>query len=451
MEIESLASKCRNIIASNIERYPAETIGSLPYTEWEAIVKVKYEMTAPKNQNGAKVKKVKGSCLLSDGRKFPVFTDKFIREVEEKNEHLRSSTVTDELVWRDCVDFKFKNVGSLTRPSVFRLPWNIQVERLQQIVEDIRTLRLIPETSSNVVTDESSTSSSSSASNNNDDTNAAQMKKIAGIVEELQTTPMIVPLLSASGIGRALKKLIKKLRAFDEAMKTNTDNTTTTNKSNCYLTWSIQLENIIQQWKDIASESGVVMSPNKLPSSPSSVSSSPKTLSARNKHTSPEQHAEDVKNIQECTQWRHLFDKLVAREKKMISSRGAKMREFRKHLEVARPKISTATTKKRGKLVINEKGGGVQRVSCGAPIRKLGKLRQEFNDRKITMKGGKRCLTTVATSVGASVPRASFGSSVSSAMSSSKKRSLNRDVTLGNGKKMKLPKMGKQYHRNLRR
>lgn len=452
MEIQSLASRCRNVIASNIERYPVETIGSLPYTEWEAIVKVKCSMTAPKSQTNAKVKKVKGSCLLSDGRKFPVLSEKFIREVEEKNKHLKFSALTDELVWRDCVDFKFKQVGSLSRPSIFRLPWDIQVKSLKQIAEDIQTLRLIPDTANNVVTDgsDSSTSSSSPAPNNN----TTQMKKIAAIVEELQTTPMIVPLLSASGIGKALKKLIKKLRAFDATMNTITDDTTATNKTSCYLTWSTQLENILQQWKEMASESGVAISSNKQSSSPSSPQLKPTTICARNgRHTSPEQHEEDVKNIQKCKQWRDLFDILVTREKRLIENRGAKMRESRKHLAVVRPKISTASTKKRGRMVINEIGG-IQRLGAGGPPnRKLGKLRQEFQGHKIAMNGGKRNRTYAASSGGANggafVPRASFGASVSSVIGSSKKR--NRDVALGDGKKMKLPKTGKQYRRNMRR
>lgn len=431
-----------------MERYAPETFGSLPYSEWEAIVKVKCQITAPKTQNN-KVKKVKGSNLLSDGRKFPALSEKFIREVEEKNQHLRCSPVTDELVWRDCVDFKFKQVGSLSRPNIFGLPWDIQVENLKQIAEDIQTLRLTPDSASNVVTDssDSSTADSSPALKNN----TAQEKKVAAIVEELQSTPMIVPLLSASGIGKALKTLLKKLRKFDAAINATTDEVVGTKKASCYQTWSVQLENILQQWKAMASESGVAMSSIKQ-SSPLS-QSSPSSVYVRNgRLTSPKQHEEDIKNIQKCKQWRDLFDILVAREKKLIENRGAKMRESRKHLEVARPKISTATTKRRGKLVINEKEGGIQSLSCaagGPPTRKLGKLRQEYQDRKIAIKGGKRNVAITALSVGAAVPRASFGASVSSAMTSSKKRT--RDVALGNGKQMRMPKKGRQYMRNVRR
>lgn len=95
--IESLSSKCRTVIATNIDRYPIKSFSNLPEMEWEAIIELKYRMTAPKHQTQIKCK----TSLLSDGRKFPLFTDKFMKEVEERNGHLKTSVVADDLVWRD--------------------------------------------------------------------------------------------------------------------------------------------------------------------------------------------------------------------------------------------------------------------------------------------------------------------------------------------------------------
>ena len=85
VEFESLVSRCRRAIASNIDRYPVESMGVLNEIEWEEVVKIKYDMTKPKSQ----VQKVKGSHLLSDGRKTPVFSYKFMTEVEEKSHYIR--------------------------------------------------------------------------------------------------------------------------------------------------------------------------------------------------------------------------------------------------------------------------------------------------------------------------------------------------------------------------
>jgi hypothetical protein len=433
---ETLVTKCRKIIASNLDRYPAETIGSLSEIEWEEVVRTKYEMTAPK----VKAQKIKGSHLLSDGRKTPLFADKFIKEMEEKNQHFQTSVVIDDLVWRDCVDYKFKK-GGTSRPNIFREPWNMQVETLKSIVQEIGDMSL----KRNISSSDGNSSSSSTALPN---------RRIAAIVQELQITPMTVPLLSASGIGKGVKKLIKRLRAFDAAANDETTN---------FKELSTELETLLQNWRVMASANGVAMSASSSKSRSNKNSESASISGGKSRHTSDEQHAEDVIVIEKCSQWRDLFKALVAREQKLIKSHGAKMREIRKNLEVGRPKISAAKTRNReGKRRTLNESGGFQSPSVGAQPRKLMKLRQDFRDQNTKIKGGKAYGGTSSARI-SPIPSSSFGSSVSSAMTKGGKRKaqmltsshnkhgrratngiarsmIKREVVLQNGKSMKMPK-----------
>ncbi len=437
---ETLATKCRKTIASNIDRYPVESIGALPEMEWEAIVQLKYEMTAPKVQ----VQKVKGSYLLSDGRKFPLFTDKFMKEVEEKNAHLRSSSITDELVWKDCVDFKFR-VGGTSRPAMFREPWNMQVEKLKSIGK--RMEGLSPHDGD---TDVSISSSSSSQQG------LSCERKIKIIAKELQDMPMSVPLLSESGVGKSLKKLIKKLRKFHESAGSDDERN--------FLKLSTQLESLLQGWMDMASANGVNMTSSSKASNQGSAVSKQNlsSVSGQSRHTSNEQHTKDIHLIQKCTQWRDLFEALAQREKTLIKHHGAKMRMIRNNLEVGRPKIVTAKTKNKGITKVIKEQGGIKVHGSNHP-KKLGKLRQEFKEHNDKIKGGKAYIS-ISPTPSCTSQRSSFGSSVSSAMSRGKKKSstlsinsnkrsrladtvtnnntmAKRQVTLGDGKVMKLPKM----------
>ncbi len=423
-KIETLASICRRTIANNIDRYPAEYFGSLSEMEWEEIVRVKYRLTAPKVQ----VQKVKGSNLLSDGRKFPVFAVKFIQEVEEKNEHLRQSEAIDELVWKDCVDFKFKQ-GGPSRPLLFREPWVLQVGRIKSIVEEIQKLSI-----------------NSECSYDNDGSSIPPYRRtVIKIIKDLQRTAMTVPLLSASGIGKGIKKLIKKIRGVEPEL-------------------TAQLETLLQNWMDIASAQGVVaISKSNKKTSPSSKLSQV-SVDGKNRHTSDEQHAQDIKTIQQCPQWRNLFQALSEREKKLFKSHGEKMRRIRQTLEVGRPKISTARTK--NNKILKSTGGLHSHNNGSNPVRKLGKLRQDFNTRNALIKGGRASVNTNLATTATKSP--SFGSSVSSAMGSAKKRpsttapslqsnkqqkvsktssswKRSREVILNDGKKMKLPKVNSRH------
>ncbi len=479
---ESLASKCRKVIAMNLLRYPIDSFSSLSEMEWENVIKVKYNMTSPKrSQNSATASistststaatKMIGSNLLSDGRKFPLLTDKFIQDVEDKIPHFRKSKIVDELVWKDNVDFKFPKAS---RPFIFDEPWNYQTERCEKIVEEMKSYYADDRSNDDlghsrnyhreISREFSSSSISSNKSASNKPNDNPPKKKIAKIVDELQDINMSVPLLSTSGIGKALKKFMKAVRQLGSM--DNSDN-------NMYNHWVPRLELILNNWKQMAKANGVAISSSSNNTNGHKFHHHQQhtvtSISGKSRHTSDEQHVQDVKDIQECHQWRDLFVLLVHRQENFIKAHGAKMRKIRDELEVGRPKIGLTRTKNIAKRVVMENGGGIQRTS--EPMNKLGKLKHEFKQQKAIIRGG----TTQSRLPSGGVTRNTFGSAVSSASSSSgKKRSLvtssnifskfpktassgvgrrgtNREVVLNGNKKMKLPKLDLQYQRKSKR
>ena len=72
--IENLSTLCRNVIVSNLERYPGEAFAILDEQEWDNLIKLKHTSTRPRLGKGG---------LDGTGRMNPVVSDKFITEVEE--------------------------------------------------------------------------------------------------------------------------------------------------------------------------------------------------------------------------------------------------------------------------------------------------------------------------------------------------------------------------------
>jgi hypothetical protein len=122
-----LSILCKRVIAFNLERYPAHAFISLAETEWDSIIQLKYKLTQPK----ATYLKP-GNATLSGGRKMPVMSDKFISDIEIACPALAGSTVVDDLVWKDCTNYKFKINGPL-RPSWLELPWEVRIEQTKQV------------------------------------------------------------------------------------------------------------------------------------------------------------------------------------------------------------------------------------------------------------------------------------------------------------------------------
>lgn len=334
----------------------------------------------------------------------------------------------------------------------------MQVEKLKLIVEEMQIF------SSSLQTKRSGQNSTGTDTITNtfgESINGISSQRIGIIIQELLNMPITVPLLSASGIGIAVKKFIKTLRVAVSSQE----------QKNCnynqvyYSEWANQLEVILQHWKDMASQNGVDMqSKNQHTRGNSETQSQSLTLSVsgKSRHTSDEQHAQDIIDVQKCNQWRELFDVLSAREQKVLKTHGEKMRKIRESLEVGRPKISTAATKHRARILTE--GGGIQHAgsTCSGKNSQinnnLAKLKQECNVRTSIILG-QACSGAV---------KRSFGSAVSAAMGVGKKtrmtppKASNKDqkitgvsrvptryVILKDGKQMKLPKT--EYQKIFRR
>lgn len=399
--LPKLASLCQNVIAKNLERYPQDSFCFLAENEWDAIIKLKYKLTDPK------IRSVNGG--LSGCRTKPMLSDTVIKELEKCNPLLANSKVTDSLVWKDCVNFRFK-IGGISRPKVMEYPWGVQVRNVQQIAKDLPLFWKKPE---------------KVGAGGIEAIIVARTKKLKTHIQLLIHLPMSVPLLSQSGIGKALKKFIKQckrdsnLPAWVPDINGIHDTSNPTYRGKSLLA---QMEMLLNGWRTLASASGAL------------------ACHGRHRNTSEEQHIKDLQSIQECESWRLLFDSLSSREKMNIKTRGAKMRKIRDNLQSDRHKVQSTKTKTSGnrklgsRLLYGDMQTGVGATSHGTGISKLGKLKQQTVARSATITG-----RVIAKTSG-------FGCSVASSASSKRNNgpafsSVSRKnvFQIGNGKKMGLP------------
>lgn len=276
---------CRNVVVSNLERFPPQALGILDEEEWENVIRVRCERTQPQKGKGG---------LDGKGRMNPAVSDKFMLELEETIPHLAQSKMVDQLVWKDIVEFRYK-AGGLSRPRGLLYPWPV----LDGLAEDYGTnlLRI------------------SKMDALDKDSRKLAFKSIKAICE----LPMDVALLKSSGIGKAVKKFLKAcssnmaLQVFDEPIST----------SNIRETPRTKLEAVLHSWMALAANSGVTMKDATGAASSSADTSSAKYLAKARK----------------CSSWRDLYNVLSEYDEKRRSNQGARMRERRQRLDSVRPKI----------------------------------------------------------------------------------------------------------------
>lgn len=198
--LPSLVHLCRKTIVSNLERFPPEAFDIIDPVEWAELVKLRFENTKPKRAN----KEASGSI---DGRLVPVVTAKYLRAFEECNPHLADSIEADELLWKYCVEFKFRR-GGLTRPDALQLPWPKLVERVRRLGE-------------------------------------ALLEGDSTTVTSLRSMPMSLSLLRDSGVGKLAKKAIKRSTTLDDTTKDT-------------------VKDLIASWMKIAEEDSKAASNNDL-------------------------------------------------------------------------------------------------------------------------------------------------------------------------------------------
>ena len=192
--MDSLASLCKAAIAKRLEKYPPQSLGLLPEAEWESIVEYKYHLTAPKhtlaNTLGVNARP------LSDGRMIPAISAEVMTKIEKANPHLSNSQITDELIWKDCVDYKFRHGGS-TRPLLFRNTWPIWVQKCKNIGGELSALTIPPK-----IKDRTDDPLAQECNSRTD--------KLLHIIHVLGSIPMSKPLLEQSNIGKELNTFIKE-------------------------------------------------------------------------------------------------------------------------------------------------------------------------------------------------------------------------------------------------
>lgn len=355
----TLASLCRKIIAKNLERYPPASFGSLAEAEWDAVIRLKYKMTAPR------ILASHSATSLSGGRKNPAVNDKVMTQIEGSNPHLSTSNVTDELVWKDCTNHRFKR-GGPSRPPLLELPWPLQVKKVKKIAAELQLIFTEP-----VGNDVSA-----------DETEQQRTLRLKSLVQALMNTPMNVPLLSETGVGKTVKKCIKDCKKREEhgVPEWYPDVHCASHPyaiANSSLLSS--MKKLLEGWKQMAGATGAG------------------ACTSRGRNTSEDQHLQDYNSAQNCASWRSLFGILLQREQNIIKTKGAKMRKIRDDLESDRPKMKGTATKQKkmgnrrlgNKLLYGESPTRTPAYNQGSKgsVSKLNRLKYETNANRARIAG----------------------------------------------------------------
>mmetsp|Transcript_15821 Transcript_15821/g.45586 ORF Transcript_15821/g.45586 Transcript_15821/m.45586 type:complete len:540 (+) Transcript_15821:116-1735(+) len=486
--VPTLSDLCLETIANSMEKYPPHCFSLLAESEWNEIIRKKHRNTAPgQNKAGGASYQISAPVVLSGGldgrgRTIPAVADKILREIENQNPHLSQSAVSDELVWRDCVEYKFRS-GGMARPRVFQYPWPMLVEKLKSSGDALLHVLMPPPSGP----DEGGCSEASIRQQRED--------KMMKSIQFLGHSIMSIELLAQSGVGKAVKKFVKGCKKF-----VATDGGKSiprwmpdilAPRPNLRLLSPLQyLDKLLSGWKAVASSSGVQVTASKGGDDQTVVTFAPEQFSGRDKRTSEEEHREDVAVAMTCRQWRQIFQSLANRELANVARYGEKMRRLREDLHSDRPKIghvgtksaksksviaSTMRKQSRQEEILNKSRGTRARMAAVASGRsgssgtaKIQALRQEVKQKRsrqgaVGRSGVVRSRTapTMRQTAGASKKNTSFGASVAAFSSSSSsssavtsKRAPNasssargmvgsvgsRQVELSGGKRMGLPK-----------
>ena len=388
-KVKPLSTLCTRVIASNLERYPAHAFISLAETEWEGIVQLKYKLTQPKTTYLKP-----GNSTLSGGRKMPVISDKFISDIENECPALSRSLITDELVWKDCVDFKFKRNGPL-RPPWLDIPWKIRIEEMKsngrELMKRVDNVR-------GFCHDEE------------------DMKAFRTHLSLLETRPMSTSLLLASGIGKIVKKVIKRMKMGVNVSEIDNEVINT-------------LQRILDSWQTLAS--GNEFQTHQI------------DCSGKNRFTSVEQHAYDMEMAERAQTWRELFRALQQRQERIVKTRAVQMRKIRDELEADRPKllstnVKTVSNRRLADKLLDDQNSKLLATNAAVGLSKIKKLRQASAMSVATMRGK---IGSKSNNVGFGASIASCGTKRKIVSNSSIYSGRNpREVHLEGGKKMKLPK-----------
>lgn len=389
---DTLEARCRSVIVANLERYPVEAFGILSDGSWESIVRLRHEKTTPSFGTGG---------LDGTGRLLPAISDRFLAAVELANKHLSGSTVVDQLVWKDCVEYRFKADG-LTRPTALKFPWPVLVNTLKHSGDILLELLNVEKP---------------------DD---AMQERLDRQIQVLSESPMSVSLLQASGIGKSVKKFVKACAKGQCSLDVSTERPirgSHSSKTKPAMSPLSQLEQTLQRWKDVAANSGVQINSNDRERVEDG-----KDLNGQ----------VDLRLAESCQSWRDLFLVLQQREEERRASQGARMREIRKNLATGRPRvIKVRPTKSRYDKILNrteqKKVASCSSLATAGGNTKIKALWKESAVAAKLQKSTARPTPKVAPSFGSAVAFAS------TTQASATKRKTGNVISLAGGKQMKLP------------
>ncbi|KAL7471294.1 hypothetical protein ACHAXS_011593 [Conticribra weissflogii] len=404
----------------------------------------------------------------------PAVSIKHLQAIEGHplNAHLAKSKKIDELLWKDIVNYKYR-IGGMTRPNCLELPLRVLEGQLEKLGEELtavfgdvvgeeeyyKSLKTEREKEFEVLNGESENNALvkgsrkrnlsvdgpdgghhalqvelfGQESENEDEpdhddnfnnfpsytthlqnlTNE-RTRQLLRTLHSLMESTMDVKLLSSTGIGKTVAKVIKgcnkTLKKHNLSLDGNFDNNEIqetliglplfweavdanallseidlndqlkqmqihrSKKEKLIMTPLEILQQLLQDWKEMASENGVVVSSDngtpakkqKLANGKSSsktnnnapTNSTSVTTCGKHPKTSIHQHLIDLKLLHKSPDWRSLYVSLSKRAEIICKSQGEKMRSIRENLEKDRPKI--------GKVVLKKAVGRVRGMAAGA-------------------------------------------------------------------------------------
>jgi hypothetical protein len=264
--VPSLVSICRQVIVTYLEQYTPDSFAICDLDEWEEIVRLRWRTAQPQRFMHARLKEV--------------VPHKVLFAIETANPHLEnsSSSVTDRLLWQDCVELTFPP-GGVTRPRELLQPWSVLVERLR--TGWALHQPLFPGESP---------------------TKQHQFDQL----KLLYSTTWNVALLRDTGLGKAVKHGLQK-----EAPGPHRD----------------ALQQLLEAWKTMAAEINAANAVYVPPTWPAHWTRDPADMAA------------DLQRAERATTWKQLFAVLQERKQQTQKAQGARMRSRRNDAAQSRPKL----------------------------------------------------------------------------------------------------------------
>jgi hypothetical protein len=371
--------------------------------------------------------------------------------------------MTDELIWKDCVDYKFRWGGS-TRPPLFKTPWPILVQKAKNIGIELLALAQPP-------------SSNSLFENSAQECNF-RTDKLLQLIHVMESLPMSKALLEQSDLGKALHTFIKECRRIN---KSSTHKEEAPNYfPNVWTLHHKDLEYINEQdkiptspldsmqrcllgWREVAAwKDGCEGIPPTMADGSQQDTMAVRNYTGRSKNTTLEQHQKDLKRIQSCTQWRHLYVLLTERMNDIMTQHGQRMRQLREEKDLDRPKVSLVairTTPKMekqeailsGAMSIRKRSKSSSSSSSSSTLPSMNKLQQLRKEAAVVARMHIRPSDTPTTAAvkiasggfGASVARVAKkldrSGGIKNGVMNNNPAKKSQTITLDHGKRMTIP------------